>query len=361
MTKLTQKNVMFDWGDKAEAAFQLLKQKLCSAPILALLEGAENFIVYCDASHKGLEQIKPLRVRALVMNIGLDLPKQILNAQTKARKPENFEAEDVGGVGCHALVIEEQELVAMLRTIDQSVGGKLRDRNAKESWVLLEDIALYDNESWNDPRDFAKSVKAISLPQVIPSTSDRRLIELENQVQRLMEAYIAPIQPTQSSLAEQNRNPSSPKRIHFFNSIDILNKEDEAKEEGNVNSNTTEYEDHEMTVESVDEFEEETKEEIKEEEEDSPKHFNTFPTMKEIRNFTYECDFVALEDTTSVIDHDPRSVVFRKPFVEATGLVYDKEEGTIMFEKDKEKIMFKMPHKMEMFKQIDFTNIKTDH
>nr|GFB99005.1 reverse transcriptase domain-containing protein [Tanacetum cinerariifolium] len=42
------------------------------------------------------EQIKPLWVRALVMTISLDLPKQILNAQIKAMKPENFEAEDVG-------------------------------------------------------------------------------------------------------------------------------------------------------------------------------------------------------------------------------------------------------------------------
>ncbi|GJZ90898.1 putative reverse transcriptase domain-containing protein, partial [Tanacetum coccineum] len=40
--------------EKAKAAFQLLKQKLCSAPILALPEGSENFVVYCDASHKGL-------------------------------------------------------------------------------------------------------------------------------------------------------------------------------------------------------------------------------------------------------------------------------------------------------------------
>ncbi|GKE72227.1 putative reverse transcriptase domain-containing protein, partial [Tanacetum coccineum] len=54
MTKLTQKGVKFDWGDKQEAAFQLLKQKLCSAPILPLPEGSEDFIVYCDASHKGL-------------------------------------------------------------------------------------------------------------------------------------------------------------------------------------------------------------------------------------------------------------------------------------------------------------------
>nr|GEW72395.1 putative reverse transcriptase domain-containing protein [Tanacetum cinerariifolium] len=37
-----------------EEAFQLLKQKLCSAPIMSLLEGTKNFVVYCDASHKGL-------------------------------------------------------------------------------------------------------------------------------------------------------------------------------------------------------------------------------------------------------------------------------------------------------------------
>ncbi|GJZ68279.1 putative reverse transcriptase domain-containing protein [Tanacetum coccineum] len=54
MTKLTQKGVKFDWGDKEEAAFQLIKKKLCSAPILALPEGSKDFMVYCDASHKGL-------------------------------------------------------------------------------------------------------------------------------------------------------------------------------------------------------------------------------------------------------------------------------------------------------------------
>ncbi|GJW60147.1 putative reverse transcriptase domain-containing protein [Tanacetum coccineum] len=54
MTKLTQKKDRLEWGDKQEAAFQTLKTKLCSAPILALPQGAENFIVYCDASHKGL-------------------------------------------------------------------------------------------------------------------------------------------------------------------------------------------------------------------------------------------------------------------------------------------------------------------
>ncbi|GJX66487.1 MAK10-like protein [Tanacetum coccineum] len=85
----------------------------------------------------------------------------------------------------------------LIQTIDQSASGKLRDRNAEESWALLEDLALYDNESWNDPRDFAKPVKAIALPQGVPSTSDHYPIELENQVQRLMEAHLAAMQPTQ--------------------------------------------------------------------------------------------------------------------------------------------------------------------
>ncbi|GJY03932.1 hypothetical protein Tco_0369872 [Tanacetum coccineum] len=54
-------------------------------------------------------------------------------------------------------------------TILLPVGNNvLHDRNAKDSWELLEDLALYDNESWNDPRDFAKPVKEISLPQDVP-------------------------------------------------------------------------------------------------------------------------------------------------------------------------------------------------
>ncbi|GJX94539.1 protein kinase-like domain, concanavalin A-like lectin/glucanase domain protein [Tanacetum coccineum] len=74
-----------------------------------------------------------------------------------------------------------------------------------------------------------------------------------------------------------------------------------------------------------------------------------------IGNFTYECNFMILEDTTSIINHHLGEVVFRKPFARNTSLVYDQKKGTVTFEKDDDKITFVMPHKM-----IDFKDINTD-
>ncbi|GJV49272.1 putative reverse transcriptase domain-containing protein [Tanacetum coccineum] len=65
MTKLTQKKVKFEWGDKQKATFQMLKQKLCSAPILDLPEGSEDFIAYCDASIKGLGAVLMQREKVI--------------------------------------------------------------------------------------------------------------------------------------------------------------------------------------------------------------------------------------------------------------------------------------------------------
>ncbi|XP_071718957.1 uncharacterized protein [Rutidosis leptorrhynchoides] len=54
LTKLTRKDVTFRWSDEQENAFQTLKWLLCQAPVLALPEGTDNFVVYCDASLAGL-------------------------------------------------------------------------------------------------------------------------------------------------------------------------------------------------------------------------------------------------------------------------------------------------------------------
>ncbi|GJZ35607.1 putative reverse transcriptase domain-containing protein [Tanacetum coccineum] len=242
MTKLTQKSVKFNWGEKEETAFQTLKQKLCSAPILALPEGSENFVVYCDASHKGLGAVlmqkekviayasrqlkiheknytthdlelgavvfalkmwrhylygtkcvvftdhkslqhildqkelnmrqrrwlellsdydcelryhpgkanvvadalsrksrpKPLRVRALVMTIGLNLPARILNAQVEARKEENYGTEDLCG---------------MIKNLEPRADGTLCLKNRKCGITALSGYSFW------------------YIPTVIPSTS----------------------------------------------------------------------------------------------------------------------------------------------------------------------------------------------
>ncbi|GKD34027.1 hypothetical protein Tco_1249536 [Tanacetum coccineum] len=101
---------------------------------------------------------------------------------------------------------------------------------------------------------------------------------------------------SQSSVIKQNKNPSSPKRVNFINSIVILNKEDEAEEEGTVEPSKTEYtncknaNETDKDVESEKEIEEETKEGTKEEEEDeqeregNPKDTNTIVYIKERRD-----------------------------------------------------------------------------
>ncbi|GKE67254.1 putative reverse transcriptase domain-containing protein [Tanacetum coccineum] len=86
------------------------------APILALPEGSEDFVVYCDASINGFgavlmqqekdnvvadtlsrkERDKPIRVRALVMTVYPDLSERILKAQTEAMKKENVKVEKLG-------------------------------------------------------------------------------------------------------------------------------------------------------------------------------------------------------------------------------------------------------------------------
>ncbi|GJZ76232.1 putative reverse transcriptase domain-containing protein [Tanacetum coccineum] len=57
LTLLTQKNKAYVWGDKQDEAFQILKEKLCNAPVLALPDGPDDFVIYCDASKQGFGSV----------------------------------------------------------------------------------------------------------------------------------------------------------------------------------------------------------------------------------------------------------------------------------------------------------------
>nr|GEW64039.1 protein kinase-like domain, concanavalin A-like lectin/glucanase domain protein [Tanacetum cinerariifolium] len=229
--------------------------------------------------------------------------------------------------------------------------------------------------------------------------------------------YLSP-----TSIKELNENPSAPKRVHFVSLMVILGKysdteEDvsptnvcrhdldkmtggnkEVKEQGNEEDEM----ETDMEVEEVIEEEEskfETDEEVEEilEGEEDDENFNSFPTMMElshhewllrildprrqkpsnpdkisnfvgrvrslkifIGSFAYKYVFMILEETTSIIDRCLEEMVFGRPFIDETGLVYNKEEGTIMFKQDNEKIKFKMPHTMEIFKQTRLMGASTD-
>ncbi|GJR74998.1 hypothetical protein Tco_0087363 [Tanacetum coccineum] len=143
--------------------------------------GDENLIRtlgdYSKPSHEGYRNTIELPVRNNVVPLRSDTIRLVQN-----------------GFSFHGLRSEDpnQHLNDFLKLIDSlDLDGENRER------TCMQDLALYDNESWNDPRDFAKLVKEITLPKDVPSTSDRRLIKLENQVQCLMEAHLALTQPTQ--------------------------------------------------------------------------------------------------------------------------------------------------------------------
>ncbi|GKA92158.1 hypothetical protein Tco_0814083 [Tanacetum coccineum] len=70
--------------------------------------------------------------------------------------------------------------------IDRAADGKLRDKNADESWKIIKNLAFYDHEGWNDSKNFVKPVKAVSTPQSTSKTPDRRLLELEDQINFLL-------------------------------------------------------------------------------------------------------------------------------------------------------------------------------
>nr|GEY57577.1 MAK10-like protein [Tanacetum cinerariifolium] len=197
----------------------------------------------------------------------------------------------------------------------------LRDNNDEESWALLEDLALYDNASWNDPRDFAEPVKAISMPQDVPSTSDQRLTKFENQVQRLMEAHLAPNQPVQVN--------------KIASSCDIYSGlHDTQYCMENIEQAFVEYASSHIDVAGAKDCYNSIMTTPLEHRKDSksPSGIKNFTGRVRgmpifIGNFKYASNFMIVEDISSVIDPRMSPVVLGKPFVELSNMTYDISLG----------------------------------
>ncbi|GJU43742.1 hypothetical protein Tco_1201008 [Tanacetum coccineum] len=238
---------------------------------------------------------------------------------------------------------------------------------------------LYDNESWNEPRDFAKPVKAIYLPQDVPSTSDCLLVELENHVQRLMEYHLAPKKPVQvnkiTSLCEIR---SCPHDIQYCmenpEQAFVEYASSRTDEAGDPQCSTQTYSlINTITVspKKPNKSRDDKSEEEGREEEGNPKNINTTPpsppdpsisfiTEKMMRikldpkedpnrgvsnftgrikgihvfigNFTYVIDFMIVEDISSIVDPS-----------------YDKIN----------EISYKMPHKIEQHDSL--SDLEKEH
>ncbi|GJT81106.1 zinc finger, CCHC-type containing protein [Tanacetum coccineum] len=70
--------------------------------------------------------------------------------------------------------------------IKRATGRKIRNKNPDESWEIIENLALYDHGGWNDAKEFVKPVKAISTPQPTLKTPDRRILELGDYINFLL-------------------------------------------------------------------------------------------------------------------------------------------------------------------------------
>nr|GEX97369.1 hypothetical protein [Tanacetum cinerariifolium] len=87
LTILTQKNKKYIWGEDQESAFQMLKWKLCEAPILALPEGNKDFVVYYNASLQDESLVIPMKELQLDDKLNfVEEPIEIIDREVKQLK-----------------------------------------------------------------------------------------------------------------------------------------------------------------------------------------------------------------------------------------------------------------------------------
>ncbi|GJX93595.1 MAK10-like protein [Tanacetum coccineum] len=291
---------------------------------------------------------------------------------------------------------------------------------------LRKDILMFQqhhggslSKAWTHFKDLLqKPVKAIALPQDVPSTSDHRLIELENQVQRLMEAHLAPTQPTQvnkittsceicsgphdtqycmkdlerafveygiASILTVAARRDGPKKstpllkaitdqyaralpsVRKLNSmlelLGLVPRSYNAKFIGSlrgwmgINVTTRSYEMMNSHYEAS------IQRKLNPREDANGGVSNFTGRIKGmhvfIGNFTYIVDFMIIEDISSIIDPRLMQVILEKPFIEISNMTHDQQEGIVRFINKNDEVAYKMPHKIEQYNS--FSNLEKEH
>ncbi|GKB64563.1 hypothetical protein Tco_0920749 [Tanacetum coccineum] len=218
--------------------------------------------------------------------------------------------------------------------------------------------------------DFAKLIKAISLPQDVPSTSARRLIELENQVQRLMEAHLATKQPNQvnkslchvrsvmvpTTLSTTWKIPS---KLLLIMRPRVPTKREASGTLSSLSKTTlvTPIIHHGKVTQTLDTKFICTKDdrdimfiEIIRKYDDS---------HKEIPEDEGDTTIEGLEDISSIVDPRLSQVVLGKPFVKISNMTYDPSLGVVKFTDRINKIAYKMPHKIEQYDSL--SDLEKEH
>nr|GEW97756.1 hypothetical protein [Tanacetum cinerariifolium] len=136
LTMLTQKNKTYEWGEEKEEAFQLLKDKLCSAPILALPKGSKDFVVYCDASLKGYVAVLMQREKVIAY----------VSRQLRTHE-ENYMTHDLElGAVVFALRLWTHYLYSVKCTGKANVVADALSRNEKEKPLRVRSLVLTDHK-----------------------------------------------------------------------------------------------------------------------------------------------------------------------------------------------------------------------
>nr|GEY71128.1 putative reverse transcriptase domain-containing protein [Tanacetum cinerariifolium] len=372
ITNLTQKGVKFDWGEKQEAVFQLINQKLCSASILALPEGSEDFVVYCDASYKGLsvvlidydceicyhpgkanvvadalsrkERIKPIMFKwGDKQEAAFQLLKQKLCSALVLALPKGSEDfivyGDASNKGLGAVLMQREKVISYA-----SRQLKIHEKNYTthdlELKAVVFTLKIWRHYLYGTKRTVFtdnKSLQHIFDPKEL-NIRQRRWLELPSDYDCDIRYHPGKANVVADTLSKKEREP--PLRVQAMVMTigldlpkQILNAQTEAKKPENIKKEDVGGDDGDVIII-----------EIVKKNDDSRKE---------------EPKTRGLEDISSIIDPRRSQVVLGKPFVEISNMTYDPPEGVVRFTNRNDEVTYKMPHKIEHYNSL--SDLEKEH